>query len=125
MTRGSSLFDDVPTAALDRRGELIEEGRGAELWSLVTGRPRGLEWKDEALDRYGLYVIEVEDLRATRAELESLARERTREDQRVLVRTLLREARRLEESIDAARRKGTLAQDAEEAAYVAQVMAGR
>lgn len=70
LDQGLLFFGELPPpAALERRGAAIEEGRGGEQWFLVTDRPRGMEWKEEILDRYGLWIIEVEDLARARAEL--------------------------------------------------------
>ena len=70
--QGLLFFGEVPPAALKQRSAAIEEGRGAEQWFLVTDRPRGLEWKEEILERYGLWIVEVEDLARARARAELL-----------------------------------------------------
>lgn len=70
---GLVFFDQVPESTLAARQRDIEQGGGAAEWYLVTSRPRGLEWKEKALARYGLWVVEVDEVDAVRAELTRLA----------------------------------------------------
>ena len=70
--RGLVFFGDVPAEILDCRGLAVEQGRGGAEWFLVTDRPRGSEWKDEVLDRRGLWVVEVDELARVRHELEEV-----------------------------------------------------
>lgn len=125
--RGLLFFDEVPKSALNLRASRIAEGRGGEQWFLVTDRPRGSEWKDELLDRYGLWVSEVEDLAAARRRLEEIASERKHEDLQAREKRLARIRQKIRDRITQARTRKTgdrLAEDAV-AERAVQVMAGQ
>lgn len=117
---GRVFFDDIPPEALRERGKKIEEGTGAAEWFLVTSRPRGLEWKEDMLDRYGVWVVEVDDIRPIRAELELIASEREHHELQATLERLLKRAERWHEKLRRARESVPSKEDVEDEAVAAE-----